>query len=78
MLLPPMLGQLCAGAADVLGDALGEGLAVAAFAIAKPPMPAPTARLTAIMRRITGRRNTAIALSAGGRALGSTPGCCES
>jgi len=79
MLLPlPMFGQLCVGAAEVLGDALGDGLAVAAFAIAKPPIPAPTARLIASISRITGRRNTDSASFAGGDALGSTTGCCES
>ncbi len=77
-MLLPMFGQLCVGAAEVLGDALGDGLAVAAFAITKPPIPAPTARLTASIRRTAGRRNTASASSAGGDALGSTPGCCDS
>src|SRR5881396_1997945 len=52
-----MFGQLCVvpddpdelpGLADVDGDALAEGLAVAACATAKVPNPPPNARLTAI------------------------------
>jgi hypothetical protein len=71
-----IFGQfVCAAPGDVEGDAAGDG-DVAAFAITKPPMPAPAARLRARSALITGRRNTASALP--GDATGSTTGCCES